>query len=68
MNFNYERIGDFKSGYFCGILPNADESRHEFKIGSNLPNIKDKVREKEIIKGPCHILDLIERNILRYRY
>jgi len=71
MGFNYRR--DFyKPDYFCGIGPKEiDKSRNEFSIGqgSSDKNIEDKVEKQGMIKGPyTHVLDLIERNILRYRY
>ena len=61
MNFNNDYMaGYYKPDYFCGILPNADESRHEFKIMSSTnkhpkkENIEDKVKEQEkgMVKGP----------------
>ena len=75
MGFNYIRIGDYKSGYFCGIFPNAGESRKEFNIRSRTnkhpkkENIEDKVREQGIIKEPhIHALHSIEGKIQGYRW
>ena len=75
MGFNYGGIGDFKSGYFCGFLPNADELRHEFNIRSRTnkqskkENIEDKVEEQGIIKEPhIPILHSIEIKIQNYRW
>ena len=70
--FNYGGIGYYRPDYFCGILPKINESRHEFKIGSNLSkdkNIEDKVREQGIFKGPhIHSRSSTEGKMQGYRW
>ncbi len=51
MNFNsYGRVGYYKPDYFCGILPNANELKHEFSMGSRRidkkPVKKDNIESK----------------------
>ena len=75
MNFNnYGEAGYYKPDYFCGILPEIYESRHEFNIGSGSIDKKpvkkygSKLKKEVTVRGPhIHSRPSIEGKMQGYR-